>query len=96
MKQLSTPAAGYNLSSANRLFVADDFDILQSYKKLINDNFGGQLQQIDFARPAEAANVSGVSLFHGTEPVFDSGAFSFTTLCGGCGRFACLLAAKDY
>ncbi|KHN76875.1 Serpin B8 [Toxocara canis] len=56
MKQLSTPAAGYNLSSANRLFVADDFDILQSYKKLINDNFGGQLQQINFARPAEAAN----------------------------------------
>uniref|UniRef100_A0A914SKB0 Serpin domain-containing protein n=1 Tax=Parascaris equorum TaxID=6256 RepID=A0A914SKB0_PAREQ len=58
MMGLSKEGVGYKLLSANRLYVQEHLDILQSFKYVIKEKFDGQLQEVDFAKSTETAKAS--------------------------------------
>ncbi|XP_066157637.1 serine protease inhibitor 42Dd-like [Euwallacea fornicatus] len=45
----------YQLSSANKLFVNNDFQILDSFKKRAIENYDADIENVDFAKEVEAA-----------------------------------------
>uniref|UniRef100_A0A915ALB5 Serpin domain-containing protein n=1 Tax=Parascaris univalens TaxID=6257 RepID=A0A915ALB5_PARUN len=57
MMGLSKEGVGYKLLSANRLYVQEHLDILQSFKYVIKEKFDGQLQEVDFAKSTETAKI---------------------------------------
>jgi serine protease inhibitor len=57
IKQLNASGekGGYELTVANALWGQKDYKFLPEYLTLVRENYGGDLQQVDFATQAEAA-----------------------------------------
>jgi serpin B len=47
----------YNISTANALWVKEEFELLQNYLDIIQTYYGGKATNIDFNYPIEAANI---------------------------------------
>ncbi|XP_066154759.1 serine protease inhibitor 42Dd-like [Euwallacea fornicatus] len=52
---LNQQSDDYQFSSANKLFVNNDFQILDSFKKRAIENFDADIENVDFAEEVEAA-----------------------------------------
>uniref|UniRef100_F1L0I4 Serpin B6 n=1 Tax=Ascaris suum TaxID=6253 RepID=F1L0I4_ASCSU len=57
MMELSKEGDGYKLLAANKLYVQEHSDILQSFKDVIKEKFDGQLQEVDFSKATETAKI---------------------------------------
>lgn len=55
--QADPATAGYTLSTANRLWVKDNFQLLQSFLDTAQNLFGAQPQSVDFSDPVAAAGI---------------------------------------
>ncbi|MGA2583584.1 MAG: serpin family protein [Tepidisphaeraceae bacterium] len=55
--QANPSTAGYTLSTANRLWVDDNFPLLQSFLTSEQTEFGAEPQSVNFADPTTAANT---------------------------------------
>ncbi|VDN41418.1 unnamed protein product [Gongylonema pulchrum] len=55
LAELSGGDEAYELSVANKLFIRDGLDLLESFLHLINTTYEGQLQQVNFVESEEAA-----------------------------------------
>ena len=55
--QADPSTAGYTLSTANRLWVKDNFQLLQSFLDDAQNLFGAQPQSVDFSDPVSAAGI---------------------------------------
>jgi len=47
----------YNISTANALWVRENFELLQTYLEKIQNYYGGNASEVDFSNPTEAANI---------------------------------------
>ncbi|KAI1730898.1 serpin (serine protease inhibitor) domain-containing protein [Ditylenchus destructor] len=47
----------YTLETANRIYVKENFSILDSYKQLLNAHYRGQFESVDFSRSVETAKL---------------------------------------
>ena len=47
----------YNISTANALWVRENLQLLEDYKKIIQDYYGGDSTEVDFSNPTEAAGI---------------------------------------
>ena len=47
----------YNISTANALWVRKNLQLLEDYKKIIQDYYGGDSTEVDFSNPTEAAGI---------------------------------------
>ncbi len=47
----------YDISTANALWVKENFKLLQEYLKVIQDYYGGDATEIDFSNPQESADI---------------------------------------
>ncbi|VDM25280.1 unnamed protein product, partial [Toxocara canis] len=57
MMDMSKPANGYKLLAANKLYLQENFELLQSFIDVINNKFGGQMQKVDFSKTSETAKL---------------------------------------
>uniref|UniRef100_A0A914D633 Serpin domain-containing protein n=1 Tax=Acrobeloides nanus TaxID=290746 RepID=A0A914D633_9BILA len=55
MAQLNLQNKSYELDSANRIYVQENFQLLQSYKQILTNKFQGQFENIDFSNSEAAA-----------------------------------------
>ncbi|KHN72306.1 Leukocyte elastase inhibitor C [Toxocara canis] len=60
MADMSKPANGYKLLAANKLYLQENFDPLQSFIDVINNKFGGQIQKVDFSKAFETAKIKNI------------------------------------
>jgi serine protease inhibitor len=58
MTQLNHQNKSYELDSANRIYVQENFQLLQSYKQILTNKFQGQFENIDFSNSKAAAQVN--------------------------------------
>ncbi len=54
---LNTKNSEYNISTANALWVKENFQLLEAYLALIKDYYGGDATEIDYSNPTEAAEI---------------------------------------
>ena len=47
----------YNISTANALWVNENFKLLEDYLKIIKDYYGGDATEVDYGNPQEAAGI---------------------------------------
>jgi serpin B len=47
----------YNISTANALWVKDDYQLLETYLNVIRNYYGGNATEVDFSKSEEAANI---------------------------------------
>ena len=47
----------YNISTANALWVKDDYQLLETYLNVIRNYYGGNATKVDFNFPEDAANI---------------------------------------
>ena len=57
MAQLNLQDKSYELDSANRIYVQENFQLLQSYKQILTNKFQGQFENIDFSNREATALV---------------------------------------
>ena len=57
MAQLNLQNKSYELDAANRIYVQENFQLLQSYKHILTNKFQGQFENIDFSNNKAAAQV---------------------------------------
>ena len=57
MTEINRPNKSYELDSANRVYVKQDFQLLDSYKQILTEKFQGQFENIDFSNANAAAQV---------------------------------------
>uniref|UniRef100_A0A914D8G7 Serpin domain-containing protein n=1 Tax=Acrobeloides nanus TaxID=290746 RepID=A0A914D8G7_9BILA len=55
MTQLNLQNKSYELDAANRIYVQESFQLLQSYKQTLTNKFQGQFENIDFSNSIAAA-----------------------------------------
>uniref|UniRef100_A0A914C8G6 Serpin domain-containing protein n=1 Tax=Acrobeloides nanus TaxID=290746 RepID=A0A914C8G6_9BILA len=55
MAELNAPNKTYALDSANRIYVNNKFELLDTYKKILTESFEGQFENIDFSNASESA-----------------------------------------
>jgi len=51
---LNKKYADYNISTANALWVQENFDLLEEYLTIIRDYYSGEATEVDYSNPAEA------------------------------------------
>jgi len=54
---LNTKSSEYNISTANALWLKENFQLLEAYLALINGYYGGDATKVDYSNPAEAAEI---------------------------------------
>ena len=47
----------YNISTANALWVKENFQLLEEYLNVIRDYYGGDATEVDFSNPQESADI---------------------------------------
>uniref|UniRef100_A0A914C8X6 Serpin domain-containing protein n=1 Tax=Acrobeloides nanus TaxID=290746 RepID=A0A914C8X6_9BILA len=55
MAELNAPNKTYALDSANRIYVNNKFELLDTYKQILTESFEGKFENIDFSKAPEAA-----------------------------------------
>ena len=54
---LNKEDSDYDISTANALWVKENFHLLETYLSIIRDYYGGEATEVDFSNPAEAAAI---------------------------------------
>ena len=54
---LNTKNAEYNISTANALWVKENFQLLEAYLTIIQEYYGGDATEVDYSNPVEAAAI---------------------------------------
>jgi len=54
---LNKEDSDYSISTANALWVQENFKLLSEYFSVIQDYYGGDATEVDFGNPSEAANI---------------------------------------
>jgi len=49
--------AEYNISTANAMWVRENFELLQNYIDVIHNFYGGDSSEVDFSNPAKASDI---------------------------------------
>jgi len=49
--------AEYNISTANAMWIRENFELLQDYIDVIQNFYGGESSEVDFSNPVQAADV---------------------------------------
>uniref|UniRef100_A0A915DCK1 Serpin domain-containing protein n=1 Tax=Ditylenchus dipsaci TaxID=166011 RepID=A0A915DCK1_9BILA len=56
LQKIAKSEKNYTLEAANRIYVKEDYPILEEYKKLLNNHYQGQFESVDFSQSQAAAN----------------------------------------
>lgn len=54
---LARPSNEYELNLANKLYISQNFELVKAYERIIKKEFDGQLEEIDFSQPQQAARL---------------------------------------
>ena len=54
---LNTKNSEYNISTANALWVQENFQLLEAYLALIKDYYGGDATEVDYSNPDETSEI---------------------------------------
>lgn len=57
MSDINAPNKSVTLDAANRIYVQNKFELLDSFKKVLNEKFNGQFESVDFSNTTVAAQV---------------------------------------